>query len=167
MPLTAYRGSTQDGAAGVQVATAVNESGAASGALTAGVQVGNKSTYPSIATTGITTAYAYAGGDVTTTGFAVSGLYDLANCLNVNTQADSSVASANLTGRLIFYNDVSGCIGISTALSFVSDPTLRLGNAAGNFICPSYMTDVQSARYTNFFVDSISAGIWTVRLRGV
>lgn len=167
MALTAYRGSTQDSTAGVQVSQSINESGLNSGTLVAGVQVGNKSTYANIARTGITAQDVYAGGDVTLTGFAISGLLDLENALNVFSFANCNTASANMSGRYMFYNVASGCQGTSPVISFASDPTLRLGNAAGDFICPVILTDVGSARFTKFFIDSVSAGIWSVTSRPI
>lgn len=166
MSLSTYRGSTQDNSGGVQVAVANNENGSAGGALTVGVQVGNKTTFPLVSVTGITSPYSFSGGDLSTGGFGVSGLYDLGNVLNVVVMANSNVASAALTGRLIWYNNVSGVLGTSDEVSFLSDPTLKI-SSVGNFICAQTMKDVNNARYTNFFVDSISSGIWSIGLQGV
>ena len=167
MALTAYRGSTQDSSAGVQVAVAVNED--AAGQLVAGVQSGNKTTYSETSRTSLTTADAPTGGDLTTGGFAASGLIDLGNALNAEVRATCGTASATITGRLIFY-DASGtplCQGTSQTLSFTSDATLRLGNATGDFVCPKLLVDVGAARKCKFFLDSVSSGTWAVYVRPV
>lgn len=168
MALAPYRGSTQDNSLGVQVAQSINEDGSASGTLVAGVQVGNKNTYPEVVATGITTAFSFAGGDMTTGGFAASGLISIGNALNVAARATCNIASSTLVGRLAFYNNVSGCLGMGPQLSFISDKTLRLGNGAGDFVSQVNLTDANSANLCKFFADSVPTGsIWTVYCRGV
>lgn len=166
---TSYRGSTQDGSSGVQVAQATTEV-SGSGTLCTGVQEGNKTTYSETSRTGITSADAPTGGDLTTTGFAgTSGanLIDLGNALNALVRATCGTASASLSGRLIFYDGSNNATGVSASLSFTSDATLRLGNATGDFVSPTTLTDVGAARKCRFFVDSVSAGTWAIFVRPV
>jgi hypothetical protein len=166
---TGYRGSTQDGTNGVIVAQAVDEVNSGN-TLVSGVQEGNKTTYAETSRTGITAGDAPTGGDLTTTGFAgTSGanLFDAGNALNVAVRATSSTASATLTGRLIFYDGSNNPLGFSREFSFVSDPTLRQGNATGNFVAQVDMVDCNQARKAEFFVDTVSAGTWSIYCRPV
>ncbi len=166
---TGYRGSTQDSAAGVVVAQSVNEV-AAGNTLVTGVQEGNKTTYGETARTGITAPDAPTGGDLTTTGFAGTAganLFDSGNALNVAVRATCSTASASLTGRLAWYDGSNNPIGMSREVYLVSDPTLRQGNATGNFVAQVDLVDAGQARKAGFFVDTVSAGTWSVYCRPV
>jgi hypothetical protein len=168
MATTAYLGSTRDASGGVSVAVGVNED--AAGQLVAGVQLGNVTTWGETSRTSITAADAPTGGDMTTTGFAGSAganLLDKGNALNCAVRATSSVASAALTGRLAWYDGSNACIGMSRAVTFVADSTLRLGNASGDFVAPVDLVDTGSARKCRFFVDSVSSGTWAVYVRPV
>lgn len=166
MAVVNIRGSTADGSGGVQVAGSVYE-GTSGPTVPWGVVVGNKETITAVSRTGITAADAPTGGDLTTGGFGSTGLLDVANCLNVLCRATCSVASATLVGRLVFYDSASACLGISTSITFVSDATLRLGNATGDFVSSFTLVDVGASRNARFFVDTVSAGSWSIYLRPV
>lgn len=169
MALTSTKASTQDNSTGTAVATAVNEDDSTKN-LQAMVLVGNKTTFAEASRTGLTAADAPTGGDLTTTGFAGSAganLTDCGNSLTAAVRATCGTASATLTGRVIFYDASNAAIGMSEQLTFVSDATRRLGNAAGDFICQRQLVDFGQARKFRFFVDSVSAGTWAVYVRPV
>ena len=170
MPVSAAtRASTQDASTGTPVAVATNEV-TAGNALQAVVPEGNKSTYAIQTRTGIAAADAPTGGDMTTTGFAGAAganLLDIGNAMSAVVTATCGTASAILVGRLALYDGSNVCIGLSEVVSFGADATRRLGNAAGNFVCPINIIDVGSARKVRFFVESVSAGTWTVEVRPV
>ncbi len=147
---------------------AINEDG--SGGLFPSVPVGNKTTYAEISRTGLTGADVPTGGDLTTTGFAGTAganLIDLGNALSVHLRATCGTASAVLTGRVILYDSANLAIGAMATVTFTADGTLRLGNAAGNFVCAHAIQDVGGARKCRFFVDTVSAGTWQVFVRPI
>jgi len=165
MSVQTIHGSTADNSTGVAVPGAVAE-----GSIPPppwGVGVGNKETFAATSRTGLTAADAPTGGDLTTGGFGSAGLVDCSNCLNVAVRATCNTASAALSGRLVFYDSSSNCLSISTTLAFVSDPTLRLGNGSGDYVCNPQLVDVGAARQCKFLVDSISAGTWAVYVRPI
>lgn len=172
MPIsTVARASAQDPTTGTPVAQGTNELG---GSPTPIIQTmigeGNKSTYSEDSRTGITAADAPTGGDMTTTGFAGSSganLTDVYNALTAAIRATCDTASAVLTGRLALYDGSNNCISMSEPVSFTADPTLRLGNATGDFVSPRVLVDLGQARKVRFFVDSVSAGTWAVYVRPV
>lgn len=169
MSLTSVKSSTQDASAGTPVATIVNEDDATK-AIQAACPVGNKTTFAEASRTGLASADAPTGGDLTTTGFAGSAganLFDCGNALALSARATCSVASATLTGRVIFYDAANNAISYSETLTFTSDPTLRLGNATGDFASQRQLTDCGPARKARFKVDSISAGTWAVYVRPI
>ncbi len=147
---------------------AINEDG--SGGLLPSVPVGNKTTWAETSRTGLTGADAPTGGDLTTTGFAGTAgvnLIDMGNALAVHLRATCGTASAILTGRLVLYDSSNAAIGVTATLTFTADGTLRLGNAAGNFVCAHAIQDVGGARKCRFFVDTVSAGTWAVYIRPI
>ena len=169
MSLNATRASTQDNTAGTQIATTVTEDGTA-GVIQAVVQVGNKSAYTDIIRTGVTAADAPTGGDLTTTGFAGTAganLLDLGNCLSVTVRATCTVASATLSGRVVFYDASNNPLAYSESLSFTSDGSLRLGNATGDFVVARQIIDAGQARKARFLVVSVSAGSWSIYARPI
>ncbi len=134
------------------------------------VPVGNKSTYPETARTGLTGADSPTGGDLTVTGFAGTAganLIDIGNALAVMIRGTSSTASAVLTGRLILYTVGNAALGATATVTLTADGTLRLGNATGYFVANVAIQDVGAARKVRFFVDSVSAGTWTVNVTPV
>ncbi len=148
--------------------TARNEDGA--GSVGCMVPVGNKSTYPETARTGLTGADSPTGGDLTVTGFAGTAganLIDVGNALAVMIRGTSSSASAVLTGRVMLYTVGNAALGATATVTLTADGTLRLGNATGNFIANVAIQDVGAARKCRFFVDTVSAGTWTVNLTPV
>ena len=46
-------------------------------------------------------------------------------------------------------------------------PDLRLGNATGNFAAQVDLVDAGQARKAEFFVDTVSAGTWSIYCRPV
>lgn len=164
MALGSVKASTQDGTSGTPVATGVNEDDVTK-ALQASVTVGNKSTYAEASRTGLTALDAPTGGDMTTTGFAGTAGANLTTCgnaLSLSCRATCSVASATLTGRVAFYNAAFACIALSEVITFTSDPTRRLGNAAGDFLAQRVVVDAGQAQMFRFFVESVTAGTWAV-----
>ncbi len=143
---------------------AANEDG--TGELKAVVPCGNKTTYGETGRTALTGADNPTGGDLTSTGFGVS-LVDLGNALSVHLRATCGTASAVLTGRVILYDISGNAIGSLATVTFTADATLRLGNAAGNFIANTAIQDVGGARKCRFFVDTVSAGTWQVFVRPI
>jgi len=169
MSLGSIKGSTQDTSGGTPVATVVNEDDSTK-AVQAVAPVGSKSTWVSIPRTGITAADAPTGGDMTTTGFAGSAganLGDVGNALTADVRATCGTAGATLTGRLALYDGSNNFLAMSESLSFTSDGTLRLGNAAGDFISQRLLVDLGHARKVRFFADSVSAGTWAVYVRPI
>jgi hypothetical protein len=166
---TGTRASTQDSSAGTLVATAVDEV-TSGNALQVVVNEGNKSTYSETSRLTITTPDAPTGGNVTngSGGFGNTGLIDAGNAMAAALRATCTVASATLTGRLVLYDASGNCIGISTSIVFTSDPTLRLGNASGDFIAVgNQLVELAGARQCKFFVDTVSAGSWSLYLRPI
>jgi hypothetical protein len=107
---------------------------------------------------------------MTTTGFAGSAganLIDKGNALNLAVRATCGTASATLVGRIALYDGSNNCIGMTRSIVFTSDPTLRLGNATGDFVAPVDMVDGNQARKCRFFVDQVSAGTWAIYVRPV
>lgn len=170
MAISSSRASTQDNTGGTQVATVTREDGAA-GLLQGMVPLANKTTFSETSRTGLTGADAPTGGDLTTSGFAGSSganLFDLDQAMACQVRATCGTASATLTGRLAFYDGSNNPIGMSETLTFTSDGTLRLGNASGDFVCrANLLVDVAGARKARFFVDSVSAGTWSIYARPV
>jgi hypothetical protein len=169
MGLTSIKASTQDAAGGIPVATVVNEDDATKG-LQANSLVGAKETWAVGSRTPITAADAPAGGNLTTTGFAGSAGANLADCGNALTlacRATCDAASKTLAGRLVFYDSANAPLGLSEPISFTSDPTLRLGNAAGDFVSPRVLVDAGQARKFRFFVDSVTGGSWSIYVRPI
>lgn len=169
MSLSSIKSSTQDASGGTPVAIVVNED-AAGNAVQASCLVGSKSTWAEVSRTGITAADAPTGGNLTTTGFAGSAGANLGDCGNAMTlalRATCGTASATLTGRVVFYDGSNAAIALSEPISFASDPTLRLGNAAGDFVAPRVLVDAGQARKFRFFVDAVSAGTWAVYARPI
>jgi hypothetical protein len=165
---TVARASTQDGSSGTPVAQGVNEQG---GSPTPIIQTmiaeGNKSTYSVGSRTGLTAADAPTGGDMTTGAFAgASGanLTAVNNALAAELRATCGTASAVLTGRLALYDESNNFLAFSETIQFVSDATLRLGNATGDFVCQRAIVDLGRAVKARFFVDSVSAGTWAIYL---
>ncbi len=145
--------------------TGRNEDGA--GSIGSIIPVGNKSTYLETARTGLTGADSPTGGDLTTTGFAGTAganLIDVGNALAVMIRGTCGTASAILTGRVILYTALNAALGATATVTLTADGTLRLGNATGNFIANVAIQDVGAARKVRFFVDSVSAGTWTVQV---
>jgi hypothetical protein len=165
MGLSVAKASTQDNSAGVPVATTTNEDGSA-GNIGLTAQVGNKTIYAETSRTGLTAADAPTGGNMTSGGFGTS-LIETGNMMQAMIRATCGTASATLKGRLAFYDSAGACIGISPQQTFISDATLRLGNASGDFIAPPVLVDLQGARQVKFFVDSVSAGTWAVYVRPI
>ena len=163
------RSSTADGTSGTQVAQAASEV-SGSGILQSVVIEGNKSTYAEVSRTGLTVADAPTGGNLTTTGFAGAAganLVDLGNALTMAVRATCSVAGAILSGFIVLYDASNNPIGKSEVITFVSDATLRLGNATGDFICQRVLIDCGQGRKCRFFVSSISGGTWAVYKRPI
>lgn len=170
MAIQDIRGSTADGASGVQVAGGVFENSVVGPTVPWGIPVGNKSTFVEVVRA--VTAVDNFSGDMTTGGFAfgtiASGLVDLANCMNIQLRANCSVPNASVVGRIALYDETAatGFLGFANSqFSFVSDGTLRLGNGAGNYVSSLQSPiDVGAARYAKPWVDSIS-GSWNIYTR--
>lgn len=169
MPInTGYRGSTQDNSGGVIVAQSVNEVASAN-TLVVGVQEGNVSTYNETARLNFTSIDTPTSGDLSTTGFAgVSGisLFDKGNALNIAVRALCNFPSTAMNGRLVFYDVNNIPLGMSATLSFLSDPTLRIGPGSG-YVCPVLLIDANQSRKAQFKVDVIASGTWSVYCRPV
>jgi hypothetical protein len=167
MAITAIRASTQDNAAGTQVAQAANEDLA--GALQAIAPVGNKTTWPEVSRTGLNIADSPSGGDMTIVGFGASGLIDCGNALTLQARATCDTAGKSLTGRVAFYSadPTPLCLGMSESITFSSDLALRLGASSGDFIASVTLVDCRAARKVKFKVDGVSGGSWSVYLRPI
>lgn len=170
MPLTAAaRAATVDLVLGVQVAQAQSEV-SGSGILQTIVTEGNKTSYPETSRTALVAADAPTGGDLTTTGFAGAAgvnLFDCGNALTLAIRATCTVAGATLTGFVVLYDVSANPLGKSEAVTFTADGTLRLGNAAGDFVSTRALVDCGAARKARFFVSSVTAGSWSVYARPV
>lgn len=167
MPLSPYRGSTQDNSTGVQVAQVINEDGSTSGALIGGVSLGNKTTYPNLTRSGVNGADTGIYYDLSSTGtFVADGLLDFSNALSAVVRADSSIASTSLSGRVIFYDGSNNPLSTSESIYFVADNSERFGVGL-NYICQHQIIDVGEARRGRFFVDSISSGNWNIYVRPI
>ena len=168
MSLNTTKASTEDNTNGTPVATITPEVG--SPAIQATASVGHKTTWSETSRTSITAADAPTGGDMTTTGFAGSAganLFDCENSMSVAVRATCDTANKSLTGRVAFYDGSNACLGYSEQMTFASDATLRLGNAAGNFIAQRQVIDAGSARKAEFLVTSVSGGTWLVYCRPI
>lgn len=158
---TAVRASTQDGAAGTQVAQATNEVG--TGAVQTIVPEGNKTTYSETSRTSLSAVD--TATDMSTSGFGTS-LIDIGNALSLHVRASCSAASKVLTGHLVFYDASSNPISISETITFNSDASDRLA-AAGDYICQCTLIDARAARKCKFYVDTLSGGTWAIYVRPV
>lgn len=167
---TAVKASTQDLSLGTPVAQGTTEV-TSSGALQTMILEGNVSTYSvGAARTGVTSADTPTGGNMTTTGFAGSAganLNDKGNSLNIAVWCTCDTASRTLQGRIALYDSSNVCIGMTRTIAFNSDPTLRLGNATGDFIAGVELVDANQARKYRVFVDSVSGGTWAINSRAV
>jgi hypothetical protein len=161
---TAQRGSTQDNSSGVQVAQG-NTEVTNSGVLQTVIEEGNKTTYAETGRTGLTTDDT-GTTDLTSGGFGTS-LADCGNALSVYMRAACSVASATLTGFLVFYDGSGAPIAMSTTYSFTSDATKTIAGSGQKFPCVKQMTDCGAARQCKFYVLTVSAGTWNVYVRPI
>ena len=166
MASTTVRSSTQDGSAGTPVMAGLNEDGSATLQLVA--LVGNKTTYAEAVRTAITAADT-AVVDLSTVGFAgTSGanLTDCGNALVLTCRASCSVPSGTLTGRVVLYDGSNAPISLSEVVTFTSDGSRRL-SAAGDYVVARTLIDAGQARKFRFYVESVSAGTWTVAVRPI
>ncbi len=165
MPVSSSaRGSTADATNGVQVAQSTNEVGAGPILQTVVVE-GNKTTYSEGSRTGLTTVD--SATDLSSSGFGTS-LIDLGNAARITLRATCSTGTSapTLQGRLVHYDASGNVISVGELITFLADATRRI-TAAGDYVCPRWITDAGQARKVKFYVESISSGTWAVYVRPI
>lgn len=160
MSITSVKAATQDTVNGIAVATILNRDNNAV-ALQAMALVGVKEDESKYYRSAITAADTET--DLSATGLgAVTG--DVGNALNAAIYATCSVTGATLEGVLVLYDSLGSVLALSSQITFASDATRKI-TASGNYVCPLAVQSVACACKIAFYVNSVSAGTWTVTVR--